>query len=173
MPQICYIFAKISNIKKMAKYRIKLTEDEVDELTSIIKKGSHTTQSYRAAQVLLNCDEGEHSLGKNTHQKISNILKINMRTIERIKKKFVEGGMECALERAVSSRIYEKKVDGDLEAKMVQLCCSEPPEGRARWTVRLLAEKLVELEYVDYLSHVSVHNILKKTKLSPGKLKVG
>jgi hypothetical protein len=77
------------------------------------------------------------------------------------------------VERAESSRVYEKKVDGDLEAKMVQLCCSEPPEGRARWTVRLLAEKLVELEYVDYLSHVSVHNTLKKTKLSHGKLKVG
>ena len=157
----------------MVKYRIKLTEDEVNELSSIIKKGSHTTQSYRAAQVLLNCDEGEHSLGKNTHQNISNVLKISMRTIERIKKKFVEGGFECALERAESSRIYDKKVDGDLEAKIVQLCCSDPPEGRARWTARLIAEKIVELEYVDYLSHVSVHNTLKKTKLSPGKSKVG
>ena len=165
----------------MAKYRIKLTEDEVNELTSIVKKGSHSTQSYRAAQVLLNCDEGEYSLGKNTHQNISNVLKINMRTIERIKKKFVEGGLEGVLERAESSRIYDKKVDGDLEAKIVQLCCSEPPEGRARWTMRLLAEKIVELEYVGYLSHactlrstrVSVHNTLKKTKLSHGKSKVG
>jgi transposase len=157
----------------MAKYRIKLTEDEVNELTSIIKKGSHSTLSYRAALVLLNCDEGDHCLGKSTHQEISNVLKIGMRTIDRIKQRFVEGGFECALERAKSSRIYDKKVDGDLEAKIVQLCCSEPPEGYARWTVRLVAEKVVELEYVDYLSHVSVHNTLKKTKLNLGVSKVG
>jgi len=157
----------------MVKYRIKLTADEVSELSSITKKGSHSTLSYRAALVLLNCDEGEHSLGKSTHKEISNVLKINERTIERIKQRFVEGGLECALERAESSRIYNKKVDGDLEAKIVQICCSDPPEGHARWTVRLVAEKVIELEYIDYISHVSVHNTLKKTKLSLGKSKVG
>jgi len=157
----------------MAKYRIKLTKDEVSELTSIIKKGSHSTLAYRAAIVLLNCDEGEFCLGKSTHQHISDVMKIGMRTIDRIKQRFVEGGLDCALERAESTRIYEKKVDGDLEAKIVQLCCSEPPKGFARWTCRLVAEKVVELEYVDYLSHVSVHNTLKKTKLSLGKSKVG
>ena len=153
----------------MAKYRIKLSKDEVSELTSIVKKGSHTTQSYRAAYVLLNCDEGDYSSGKSTNEQIAKVLKIGMRTIDRIKRRCVEGGLEGALERAESTRVYEKKVDGDLEAKIVQLCCSEPPKGFAKWTLRMLADKVVELGYVDSLSHVSVHNTLKKTNLSHGK----
>ena len=153
----------------MAKYRIKLTQEEVSELTAIIKKGSHTSQTYKAACVLLNCDEGEYSLGKSTNEQISKVLRVGMRTIDRIKQKCVEGGLEKALERAESTRIYEKKVDGDLEAKIVQLCCSEPPEGFARWTLRMLADRVVALEYVDKLSHVSVHKTLKKTNLSLGK----
>jgi len=153
----------------MAKYKIKLTEEEVDELMSIVKKGSRTTQTFRAAYVLLNCDEGEYSQGKSTNEAICRVLKIGMRTIDRIKQKCFEGGLERALERAETTRIYDKKVDGDLEAKIVQLCCSEPPQGFARWTMRLLAEKVVELDYIDYLSHVSVHNTLKKTTLSRGK----
>jgi transposase len=153
----------------MAKYRIKLTQDEVSELTSIVKRGSHTTQSYRAAYVLLNCDEGDFSLGKSTNEQIAKVLKIGMRTIDRIKQKFVEGGLEKALERAEGSRIYTQKVDGDLEAKIVQLCCSEPPQGFAKWTLRMLSDKIVELGYVDKLSHVSVYNTLKKTNLNLGK----
>jgi hypothetical protein len=92
-----------------------------------------------------------------------------MRTIDRIKQKCVEGGLEKALERAESTRVYPKKIDGDLEAKIVQLCCSEPPQGFARWTLRMLADKVVELKYVDTLSHVSVYKTLKKTNLSLGK----
>lgn len=153
----------------MAKYRIKLTQDEVGELTSIVKKGSHSSQTYRAAYVLLNCDEGEYSLGKSTHEKISEILKIGMRTIDRIKQKCVEGGLERALARAESTRIYDRKIDGDVEAKLVALCCSSPPEGRAKWTVRLLADKMVELQYIESISHVSVYHVLKKTNFSPGK----
>jgi len=153
----------------MAKYIIKLTENEVSELTSIIKKGSHTSQTYRAAYVLLNCDVGDYSQGKSTNEQIAEVLKIGMRTIDRIKQKCVEGGIERALERVKSTRIYPKKVDGDMEARIIQLCCSEPPQGRAKWTVRLLADKLVELGYVDYLSHVSVYHTLKKTNLRTGK----
>ena len=169
MTYIFCIFAKILHYKYMAKYRIKLTEEEVIELSSIVKKGSHTTQAYRAAYVLLNCDEGEYSLGKSTNEQISKVLKIGMRTIDRIKQKCFEGGLDAALERSEGTRIYEKKVDGDLEAKIVQLCCSEPPKGFAKWTLRMLADKVVELGYVDKLSHVSVHNTLKKTNLSLGK----
>jgi hypothetical protein len=147
----------------MAKYRIKLTQEEVIALSSIIKKGSHSSQTYRAAYVLLNCDEGDFSLGKNTNEKTCEVMKIGMRTIDRIKQKCVEGGVERALERAESARIYDKKIDGDLEAKIVQLCCSEPPKGFAKWTLRLLADKVAELGYVDSISHVSVYNTLKKT----------
>ena len=153
----------------MAKYRIKLTQEEVNELTSIIKKGSHTTHVYRAAHVLLNCDEGVYSLGKSTNEQIAKVLKIGMRTIDRIKQRCVEGGLEKALERTESTRVYDKKVDGDLEAKIVQLCCSEPPKGFSKWTLRMLADKVVELGYVDELSHVSVYNTLKKTNLNLGK----
>jgi len=153
----------------MVRYIIKLNQDEVIELTSIVKKGSHTSQTYRAAYVLLNCDEGEYALGKSTNEQICSVLKIGMRTVDRIKQRFIEGGLDRALERAKGTRVYEKKVDGDLEAKIVQLCCSDPPEGYAKWTVRMLAEKVVELKYVDYLSHVSVHNTLKKMNLSLGK----
>jgi len=153
----------------MAKYKIKLTQSEVIELTSIVKKGSHTTQTYRAAYVLLNCDEGEYSLGKSTNAQIAQVLKIGMRTIDRIKHRCVEGGLERALERSASTRVYDKKVDGDLEAKIVQLCCSEPPQGFAKWTLRMLSEKVVELGYVDHLSHVSIYNTLKKTSLSLGE----
>jgi transposase len=157
----------------MAKYRIKLTQEEVSELSSIIKKGSRSTQSYRAAYVLLNCDQGDYSSGKSTNEQISQVLKIGMRTIDRIKRKCVEGGIDNALERAKSSRVYDKKIDGDLEAKIVQLCCSEPPMGYSKWSLRLLADRVVELGYVDSLSHVAVHNTLKKTNLSPGKSKAG
>jgi len=153
----------------MTKYRIKLTQEEVTELLSVIKKGSHTSQAYRAACVLLNCDEGDYSVGKSTNEQTAQVLKIGMRTIDRIKQKCVEGGIERALERAESERIYDKKVDGDLEAKIVQLCCSEPPQGFSRWTLRMLADKVVELGYIDGLSHVSVYNTLKKTNLSLGK----
>jgi len=169
MTYLFLIFAKISNYITMAKYRIKLTQAEVSELISIVKRGSHTTQTYKAAYVLLNCDEGDYSLGKSTNEQVCSVLKIGMRTIDRIKRKCVEGGVEYALERVESSRIYEKKVDGDLEAKIVQLCCSEPPQGFAKWTLRMLADKVVELGYVDKLSHVSVYNTLKKTNLNLGK----
>jgi transposase len=148
---------------------IKLTQAEVSELTSIVKKGSHTTQSYRASYVLLNCDEGDFSLGQSTNERIAKVLQIGMRTIDRIKQRFIEGGLEKALERAAGSRIYTQKVDGDLEAKIIQLCCSEPPKGFAGWTLRMPADKVVELGYVDQLSHVSVYHTLKKTDLSPGK----
>lgn len=92
-----------------------------------------------------------------------------MRTIDHIKQKCFEGGIEKALARDKGSRIYDKKVDGDLEAHIIQLACSNLPEGFARWTLRMLADKVVELKYADSLSHVSVYNTLKKTNLSLGK----
>jgi transposase len=77
------------------------------------------------------------------------MLRVNSRTIERVKKRFCEAGWEAVLERKPSSRTYNRKVDGEVEAHLVQLCCSEPPKGRARWTLRLLADKMVELKHVD------------------------
>lgn len=155
----------------MIHYTVKLTKSEVDELKSIIKKGSHTSQTFRAAYILLNCDEGGFS-EKVTNEQISKVLKIGMRTIDRTKKKLIEEGLDACLERRPSRRVYEKKVDGDLEAKLVTLCCSEPPKGFAKWSLRLLADKMVELKYTDSISHVTVGNVLKKTNLNLGKSKV-
>jgi len=154
----------------MVHYTIKLSKEEVEELTSVINKGSHTSQAFRTAYILLNCDKGDYSTDidiKNAD--ICKILKVGERTIDRMKKKFIEGGFDSVLERRPSSQMYKRKVDGDLEAKLVTLCCSTPPEGFSKWSLRLLADRMVELNYVDYISHVTVHDVLKKTNLSLGK----
>ncbi len=164
MTYIFSIFAK----KRMIRYTVKLTKEEVEELRAIINKGSHTSQTFRTAYILLNCDEGAYS-EKVTNEQISKVLKVGMRTIDRVKKRFMEEGLERVLERRPTSRKYEIKIDGDVEAKLISLCCSEPPAGYARWSLRLLADKMVELQYVDSISHVSVGNVLKKTNLSLGK----
>lgn len=152
----------------MIKYTIKLTKDEVGELNSIINKGSHTSHTFRTAYILLNCDEGKYS-DKVTNEQISKILKVGMRTIDRVKKRFIEDGFEAVLERRPTSRQYERIIDGDAEAKLVTLCCNEPPKGYAKWSLRLLAEKMVELQYVEDISHVTVGNVLKKMNLSLGR----
>lgn len=152
----------------MIRYTIKLTKEEVDELYSIINKGSHSSQTFRTAYILLNCDEGEYA-DKITNEQISKVLKVGMRTIDRVKKKFIEEGFEGVLDRRASSRVYETKTDGDIEAKLVTLCCSDPPKGFAKWSLRLLADKMVELKYVESISHVTVRSVLKKTNLNLGK----
>ena len=156
--------------RQMVHYTIKLNKIESEELNKVINKGSHTSQAYRAAYILLNCDKGEFS--DNTEIKnaeICKVLKVGERTIDRVKKKFIEEGFESVLERRPSIQNYTKKIDGDMEAKLVALCCSEPPAGFAKWSLRLLADKMVELNYIDYISHVSIGEVLKKTNLSLGK----
>jgi transposase len=152
----------------MIRYTVKLTKSEVEELQTIINKGSHTSQTFRTAYILLNCDVGKYS-EKVTNEQISQVLKVGMRTIDRVKKKFIEEGFESALERRPTQRQYDLKMDGDTEAKLVTLCCSDPPKGFAKWSLRLLADKMVELKYVESISHVTVRSVLKKTNLSLGK----
>jgi transposase len=154
----------------MVHYTIKLSKEEVEELTKVINKGSHTSQAFRTAYILLNCDKGEYSSDSDIKNvDICKILKVGERTIDRVKKKFVEEGFESVLERRPSIQMYKRKMDGDLEAKLVTLCCSTPPEGFSKWSLRLLADKLIELNYVDYISHITVREVLKKTNLSLGK----
>jgi len=104
---------------------------------------------------------------------MARVLNISMRKIDRVKKRFVEEGFDIALSGRKSGRVYERKVDGDFEAHLVALSCSDPPEGFARWSLRLLADKVVELNYIDSISHEAVRRILKKTNLSPGGKKDG
>jgi len=156
----------------MVKYKVTLTKQEREELESIINKGRHTSQKFRNAYVLLNCDEGNYS-EKVTNSEISKILKVGMRTIDRIKKRFVEEGFDAVLERKPTSREYEKKADGDFEARLVALSCSEPPKGFSRWSLRLLADKIVELQIVDSVSHETVRTVLKKRLKTVESKRVG
>jgi len=152
----------------MIKYKVTLTKEEREELLAIINKGKHSSLKFRNSYILLNVDEGEFS-EKITNKTISQVLNIGMRTIDRVKKKFVEEGFDRVLERNKGIRVYEKKADGDFEAHLVSLACSKAPEGFARWTLRLLSEKMVELKYVDSVSHETVRKVLKKTNLNLGK----
>jgi transposase len=157
----------------MRKYKVTLTTQERKELKELTSKGKHKSQKIINALILLNCDEGEFQTKPVTNEEIAKILKISMRKIDRAKKRFVEEGIEIALNGHKGIRIYEKKIDGDFEAHLVALSCSEPPEGFSRWSLRLLADKAVELNYIDSISYETVRRVLKKTKLNHGKNKDG
>lgn len=157
----------------MKKYIVTLDNDERNELVALTSKGMHKSQKILNALILLGCDQGEYQDKRSTNAEIAHILKISMKKIDRAKKRFVEEGFEVALNGRKSNRLYEKKTDGDFEAHLVALSCSEPPEGFARWSLRLLSDKVVELEYIDNISHESIRRILKKTKLNLGDEKVG
>jgi len=146
----------------MVKYRVTLTKEEREMLLEITKKGNHKSRKIRNAIILLNCDEGEYSK-KSTNKNVCDVLQIGMRTIDRVKKSFVEEGFEICLTGKKSSRIYEKKADGEVEAHLISLSCSEPPAGFGKWSLRLLADKMVELRYIDSISHETVRQVLKKT----------
>jgi len=157
----------------MKKYKVTLTSEERQELTSIIQKGKHRSQKVLNSLILLNCDEGLYQNKRSKNEDIANILKISMRKIDRLKKCFVEQGLETALNGTKGQREYEKKADGDFEAHLIALSCGEPPEGFARWSLRLLADRVVELNYVDNISHETIRRVLKKTKLNLGENRNG
>jgi len=152
----------------MKKYIVALTKDERETLNLIVSKGKHKSQKILNSLILLDCDVGEFQTSRSTNEEIARVLNISMKKIDRIKKRFVEEGFDLALDRRKGERVYEKKADGDFEAHLIALSCSAPPEGFARWSLRLLAEKTVELEYIDSISHEAVRRILKKTNSSLG-----
>ena len=157
----------------MKKYIVTLTKDERDFLQAITSKGKHKSQKVINALILLGCDEGEFQEKRSTNEGISRVLKIGMRKIDRIKKRFVELGMEITLNGQKGSRIYAKKIDGEFEAHLIALSCSDPPEGFAKWSLRLLADQIVELKYIDKISHETIRQALKKTKSNLGVIKDG
>lgn len=156
----------------MIKYKVTLTKEEYEELMSIVNKGSHTSQQFRTAYILLNSDQGEYG-DKISGRHISHVLKISERMIDRVKQRFVEEGFDACLERKPMSRTKEKKVDGELEAQLIAISCSEAPEGFAKWSLRLLADKMVEMKYIESISHETIRKVLKKTNLNRGKQKAG
>jgi len=157
----------------MEKYKVTLTNDERLELSSIIQKGKHRSQKVLNALILLNCDAGVYQEKRSKNEDVASILQISMRKIDRVKKCFVEQGLDIALNGTKGQRAYEKKADGDFEAHLIALSCGKPPEGFSRWSLRLLADKVVELNYIDNISHETIRRVLKKTKLNHGGNRVG
>ena len=153
----------------MNTYKVTLTKEERDQLTEMTRTGTHAARKIIHALILLNVDRGNYNTEKQINEDICKVLKIGMRTIDRVKKRFVEEGFDAALKMAPTSRVYDKLVDGDMEAHLIALACSEPPKGYARWSLRLLADKLVELRYAEDISYETVRRTLKKTNLSLGK----
>ena len=146
----------------MKKYKVTLMEEERSELIVITSKGSHRSQKVLNALILLNCDEGEFQETRSNNEVVSSVLQISMRKIDRVKKRFVEEGIDIALNGRKGERVYARKADGDFEAHLIALSCSEPPEGFARWSLRLLADRVIELNYIDSISHETVRRVLKK-----------
>ena len=157
----------------MKKYIVTLTNDERRALIGLISKGKHRSQKILNALILLACDEGEFQKKHSINKEIAKVLNISMKKIDRIKKRFVEDGLDITLNGRKGSRIYKKKADGDFEAHLVALSCSDPPKGFSRWSLRLLADKVVELDYIDNISHETIRRVLKKTKSNLGSEKGG
>ena len=153
----------------MKRYVVTLEKQERVELAEITRKGSHQSQKVINALILLNCDEGVFNERKASGEVIAGILHISMRKVDRVKKRFVEEGVEAALGARQGRRpTYLRKADGEFEARLVALSCSAPPEGHAQWSLRLLADRAVGLDYIDSVSHETVRRVLKKTRSSPG-----
>ena len=143
------------------KYRVKLTKTQREQLKALTSSGTIKVRKYKRARVLLLADEA-HKEGRKSDEEIKERVSISLPTIQRIRRRFVEESMEAALnERPRPGK--RKTFSAEQRAQITALACSEPPEGHARWSLRLLADKLVELELVDSISHVTVQEVLKKT----------
>jgi transposase len=151
------------------KYRFSLTQDERNELEAIVARGKHNSQKVITALILLNYDEDAPTPRTLGEQEIAKVLQVSAMKIHRVKQRFVESGLDLALNRRKGERTYKRKADGDLEAHLIALSCGDPPKGYAQWSLRLLADKAVELQYIDNISYETVRRVLKKTKSSPGR----
>ena len=151
----------------MKKYIVTLTESEREDLQTLIRKGKAAARKLLHARILLKADS---SLGQPawSDEAISEALEVSLSTVGRVREQFVENGVTAALERQPAKRIYERKLDGEREARLVALVCSQPPQGSPRWTLQLLADKMVELGYVEEISDETIRRTLKKMNLSPG-----
>jgi hypothetical protein len=148
------------------RYRVTLTSEERDELEALTRTGKTSAKRFLSARALLLCDAGANGPSW-TVAETAEAMGVTPRTIEHLKKRFVEEGLEAAIERKKREKPpREIKFDGAFEARLVALACSQSPEGHQRWTVRLLAEKLVELKIVPDVSHMTVQRVLKKTNLN-------
>lgn len=157
----------------MKKYIVKLTKEERQYLQDFLKLNKCTHQENQRARILLKSDQSEKQTWL-TDQEISKALDVVVQTVERTRKKFVEEGFEASLKNPKRNKPpHNLKLDGEIEAQILMLACSEAPAGRTRWTLRMIADKMVELKLIDKISKSSVGNALKKTKSNRGKRNSG
>ena len=162
------------NLLKMPakKYIVSLTKNERQILQELTQKGKAAARKINHARILLKADKNQDCGGWNDRE-ISQALDLSNRTIERVRQRFVEEGLELALNPRPKNLSKLRKIDGETEAHLIAMACSVAPTGYHRWTLRLLAEQMVILEYVESISHESVRQVLKKTKSNLGYKNVG
>lgn len=153
--------------KKM--YEVDLSPSEREHLENIISTGVEKARKLTRARILLKVDDGW------TDKEVSQALDVGTATVGRVRRRYAKEGLKDAINRRPSSRHYERKIDGNTEAHLIALVCSDPPKGYAQWSLRLLADRLVKLEQVDIesVSHETVRQVLKKMTSSPGRMNNG
>lgn len=149
------------------KYIVSLTTEERETLEQLTTTGKATAYRMNHARILLKADTNQEG-GGWTDEDISQALDISVATIERVRQRLVETNLETALSRQEQQQRKPRRLDGEQEAHLIALTCGEAPEGQARWSLRLLADRMVELDYVESVSHETVRQTLKKTTLSLG-----
>jgi hypothetical protein len=155
------------------RYRVTLTKEERKELEHMTRRGKIHARRFIHARALLLCDAGEEGPAWPVAD-VAEALGVTSRAIEHLKKRFVEDGFEAALERKPREKPPREVIfDGAFEARLIALACSDAPEGHRRWTVRLLADKAVELKFAKTVSHMTVQRVLKKTNLNLTSANIG
>jgi hypothetical protein len=147
----------------LIRYKVTLDRSVRDMLQEIATRGKHSSQKVLNALILLGCDQGPFQDRRLTNQQLAEALPVSMKKIDRVKRRFVEIGLDAALDKQKAKRTYVRKADGEVEAHLIALSCAQPPRGHARWSLRLLADRMVELQYVDAISYETVRKVLKKT----------
>lgn len=144
------------------RYRVTLTVEERQALEAITTRGEHNSQRVLNAPILLGCGEGPLQEKNLTRQQLVDTLPVSLKKIDRVKRRFVDEGLEVAPAKRKAEREYVRKADGDFEAHLVALSCIQPPEDHARWSLRLLAGEVVELGYIDSISHDTVRRVRRQ-----------
>jgi transposase len=149
------------------KYIVRLTPEEKQQLEQLLNQGKTAARKLTHARILLKANDSQEQ-GGWTDQAINQAIDVSLSTIARVRQIFVQQGLDAALNPKPSSQQRLRKLDGVAEARLIACCCSQPPPGRKQWTLRLLADEMVKLEYVNRISHETVRQVLKKTKSSLG-----
>ena len=150
-----------------SSYSVALTQAQRGQLQDLISAGIGPARALAQARILLKADQGNQGHGWKDKD-IAAAVEVSCPTVGRVRQRFASAGLEAALYRLPPDRLYQRKLDGRQEARLVAVACGTPPEGQGRWTLRLLADRMVELEHLDSLSYETVRRVLKKTVSSPG-----